>query len=110
MAQINIDNVLQVYRLFDERVAELRASLTSSAKLRDIPACADDPVSQDARRAFQPKIDAILDTHTAYLAEIVEARDRLKEAARSYGLVDDDTATSFSEGSSGRLPGRWNDR
>lgn len=62
--------------------------------LRSIPSCGDDPVSVDAVSVFQPKIDSIVEVHESYLHELVATRDRLKQAAQEYGLIEDEnTAT-----------------
>ncbi|OSY43461.1 hypothetical protein BG845_00404 [Pseudonocardia autotrophica] len=44
---------------------------------------------------FQAKINHIIDTHTAHLAELLEACRRLDEAAVQYGLVEADNTESF---------------
>ncbi|MBO4238749.1 hypothetical protein [Pseudonocardia alni] len=100
MAQIDVDNVLQVKRLFDERVDAARRTLAGSAALRAMPPCADDPVSKDAVVVFQPKVDALRKTHSDYVNELIEARNRLVKAVEEYGLTEDENAASFS-GSSG---------
>lgn len=96
MVQINVDNVMQVYRLFDDRVAQLQDGFKLAAQLRDIPACADDPISRDARELFQPKVNAIVDAHAAHAEEVIRARDRLREAAEQYGLLEDEAASAFT--------------
>lgn len=95
LLQIDIDNVMQVYRFFDHQATEMLKAQRRAAALRDIPACAGDPVSLDAAAIFQPKISAIADVHAAYVTEILEARDRLREAAQQYGLIEAGSAASF---------------
>lgn len=95
MAQINIDNVMQVYRIFDQQVLAMQRALQGASALRNIPTCGDDVISVDARSVFQPKIDQILAEHQRHLDEIREARDRLKDAARQYGLLEQDATSSF---------------
>lgn len=97
MAQIDIDNVLQVKRLFDERVDAGRRALVNSVALRSMPPCADDPVSQDAVTVFQPKIDVIRKAHSDYVNELIEARNRLVEAVQEYGLTEDENVADFSD-------------
>lgn len=96
MIQIDISNVMEAYRLFDRQAASMQRTIQRSSSLRDIPACGEDVISVDARALFQTKIDEILDAHIAHLDELREARDRLREAAEQYGLVDEQTATGFS--------------
>lgn len=100
MAQIDADNVLQVKRLFDERVDAARRTLADSVALRAMPPCADDPVSKDAVVVFQPKVDVLRKTHSDYVNELIEARNRLAKAVEEYGLTEDENKASFS-GSSG---------
>lgn len=89
MTQVTVDSVLAVHARLAVRADEVFAVLDRAGALRDIPAAADDPVSRDARDAFQRKIDAILDKHWAYHRELGEAVSRLREAAREYGHTDD---------------------
>ncbi|GAA1392883.1 hypothetical protein GCM10009613_38670 [Pseudonocardia kongjuensis] len=95
MTQIDITNVMKVHAVLEQRALSIQKALKDSAWLSDIPRCGDDPVSVDAQSMFQRKIDQILTTHEAYLAELNEACTRLKEAAVQYGLVEDETAGSF---------------
>ncbi len=94
MLQVNADNVMDVYQRLDDRVRQMQARRRAMWNLRSMPACADDPVSVDAVVVFQPKINRIVDTHENYLNEMRDARDRLKQAAQEYGLIEDEnTAT-----------------
>lgn len=94
MLQINIDNVASVYQRMDEQVRTMQESRWIASRLRSLPPCGDDPVSRDAVTVFQPKVDTIVGTHENYLREVVDARDRLKQAAQEYGLIEDEnTAT-----------------
>lgn len=106
LLQIDIDNVMQAYRFFECQAHEMLEAQRRASALRDIPACAEDPISLDAVAVFQPKIDAIADVHAAYVTEILEARDRLREAAQQYGLIDAGTAGSFGSARSAPQAGR----
>lgn len=94
MMHVNADNVMDLYQRLDDRVRQMQARRRAMWNLRNMPACADDPVSVDAVFVFQPKINRIVDTHEDYLNEMRDARDRLKQAAQEYGLIEDEnTAT-----------------
>ncbi|BBG04286.1 MULTISPECIES: hypothetical protein [Pseudonocardia] len=96
MTQINITNVLQARAALMEQVDSIQFALNNaSLDLTAIPRCGDDPVSRDAQKIFQAKINHILDTHGAYLVELYEACARLDEAAVQYGLVEGDNTESF---------------
>lgn len=94
LLQINVDNVMDVYSRMDEQARVLQKGRFTADLLRKIPPCGDDPVSLDAVGVFQPKVDLITGVHLDYLLEVREARDRLKQAAQEYGLIEDEnTAT-----------------
>lgn len=95
MTQIDIGNVLQVRDALAQQARAIQQALEGAGKLTDIPRCGDDPVSRDAQKMFQREIDRIIAAHKAHIAELDEACARLGEAARQYGLTDDDTAASF---------------
>lgn len=96
MVQISRDNVAQVHRNLSDRCAEAEVALQSVADLLEVPACALDPVSQDARVIFQAKVAGIVDVHTALLNELIIARDNVAEAAASYGVSEEETAAKVS--------------
>lgn len=83
-------------RLFAAQADALCTALTGADWLRDIPRCADDPVSADAKVLVQAKVDRILDAHWAHLAEIAEAAARLREAALQYRYTEDDLAGALA--------------
>ncbi|WP_226361550.1 PE domain-containing protein [Pseudonocardia sp. ICBG1142] len=94
MLQVDVENVMAVYQRLDEQVRALRTKRHDVLNLKNVPPCAEDPVSLDAVTVFQPKIDSITKIHAEYVTEIAEARDRLKRAAQEYGLIEDEnTAT-----------------
>ncbi|WP_337830874.1 hypothetical protein [Pseudonocardia sp. TMWB2A] len=95
MLQVNIENVMKVYQRLNDQVRNLRSGGQTADQLRIIPPCGQDPVSLDAVTVFQPKIDSITRTHTEYVTEVVEARDRLKSAAQEYGLIEDENAATL---------------
>lgn len=95
MTQIHIDNVRQVRAALAHQVHSIQRALNDADDLNRIGRCGDDPVSRDAQRMLQAKIDTIVAAHRAYVVELEEACAWLDEAARQYGLTDDDTAASF---------------
>lgn len=113
MAQVNADNVLAVYRVLQQQSETMLTALGHAAWMNDIPRCANDPVSEDAKRLFQPKVMAIIATHTAHCNEIREAATRLHEAARQYGFTEDQIETSLRSYATpavgGAAPEGWKD-
>ena len=95
MAQVGVDNVLAVHAMLAAQAEAMNAALRAADWMRDIPRCADDPVSVDAKAVFQLKIDQILDVHDAHLEEIVEAAGRLREAAYEYRYTEADIETAL---------------
>ncbi|WP_226354336.1 hypothetical protein [Pseudonocardia sp. ICBG601] len=95
MTQVDVGNVMAVYRRLDEQVQAMRTRRHGALNLKNVPPCGDDPVSIDAVTVFQPKIDSITKTHDDYVAEVAEARDRLKRAAQEYGLIEDENAATL---------------
>jgi hypothetical protein len=95
MAQVGPENVLAVHAILAAQAEAMNAALSAADWMRDIPRCGDDPVSIDAKAAFQPKIDRILQVHRAHLDEVTEAVDRLREAALQYRYTDDDIAAAL---------------
>lgn len=94
MLQIDPGNIMGVYRRMDEQFRAMQRVRQQVANLKNVPPCGADPVSLDAVAVFQPKIDSITSAHVDYMDEVQEARDRLKQAAQEYGLIEDEnTAT-----------------
>jgi hypothetical protein len=95
MAQVNAANILMVHRALRGQADAMQAALIEAAWLHDIPTCADDPVSKDAKLQFQPKISEILEIHTAHYNEVAEAAERLREAATEYGFTEAEVERSL---------------
>jgi hypothetical protein len=96
MAQVHVDNVLAVHALLTAQAESMSRALRGANQLRAVPRCADDVVSVDAQKLFQAKIDQILDIHQAHLDEVVEAAERLREAALQYRYTDADIAGALA--------------
>lgn len=97
MTQIDVGNVRQVRAALLYEMDSIQRALRDAGDLRAIPRCGDDPVSRDAQRMFQAKINHIIDTHQARVDELHEACERLDLAAQAYGLVEERNATSFRD-------------
>jgi hypothetical protein len=89
MVQITTGNVVQVHAILAAQAERMYTALKDAEWLRNLPAVGRDPVSLDAKRAFQPKVNHILDIHWAHYVEVREAADRLLVAARQYGHAED---------------------
>lgn len=96
MTQIHVDNVLQVHGVLASEADAIEKVLFEANWMRNIPRCADDPISINARDAFQKKIDQILDVHQAHHDELTEAVVRLRQAAREYEFTDDEVLVVFN--------------
>ncbi|MFE7199860.1 PE domain-containing protein [Pseudonocardia alni] len=90
MTQISVESVMAVLALYSSRLVAAQAAVRTASDLRAIPACADDPVSQDARDLFQRKVDSIRDTHVDYVNELQKTCTDLQGAARAYGFTEDE--------------------
>lgn len=104
MLQVSPANVLQVRAAF---VVQRQAIETATAQARrdfSIVECGGDPVSRDYTPEFRRKLFAIAEVHQRHAEEIAEAIQRLDEAAREYGLVEDEVTDSFA--GAGGLPER----
>ncbi|MBP2367083.1 PE domain-containing protein [Pseudonocardia parietis] len=98
VAQVNVDNVLQVAGLLRNQADVIERNLTErSWQLRVIP-CGLDPVSQDARALFQSKIDQVLEVHWAHCAELRAAVEALRQNAVRYDFTETELARAFGEG------------
>ncbi|MFP5023252.1 hypothetical protein [Pseudonocardia phyllosphaerae] len=90
MVQINPDNVLQAHAVFASHAEAILRQLVRASFWRRVDRPGDDPISVDAQRLFQDKIDTILDVHRAHYEEILEVARRLKEAALQYQFTEDE--------------------
>ena len=96
---------LQVNR---ETVLKARAALLAEAdrldaQLRDkryefggVGLCGGDPVSPEAARAFDERIDALAQGCFEYNRDLRSSAAALDATARAYGYSDDEIAASFS--------------
>lgn len=96
MTQIHVGNVLQVHGLYASEADAIRRVLLDADWMRNIERCADDPISRDAQKLFQEKIDRIFATHYAHVMELLEAVTRLRYAAREYAFTDGEILEVFN--------------
>ncbi|OLM17685.1 hypothetical protein Ae707Ps1_1944c [Pseudonocardia sp. Ae707_Ps1] len=95
VAQVHVDNVLQVAALLRKQADDIEEAITSNSQRLQVIACGGDPISRDARDSFQRKIDAIVDVHWAHHDELRAAVDALHATARGYGFTDADIERTF---------------
>lgn len=95
LSQVNAENVLAAAALFQKQADDLRARLHGASQELQVGRCGGDPVSADAQRMFQARIDQIIRVHWAHHEELTAAVAALRAAARSYGHTDADIARAF---------------
>lgn len=57
--------------------------------------CGGDPVSADAKAAFNERAAALVDSHALYILDLRQLAIAVAESARYYGVSDDDIARSL---------------
>ena len=99
---------LQVNR---ETVLKARAALLAEAARLDVEIgqrmhayggvglCGADPVSPEAARAFNERIDSLVANCRAYNGELRAVASALDANARAYGYTEDEIAASYRPGS-----------
>lgn len=98
VAQVNVDNVLQVGALLRKQADDLKAGLVRAGQDLVVQRCGDDPVSRDAQQLFQAKVEQILAVHWAHWREIMAACDALRSSAHGYGHTEAAVVASFGPG------------
>ena len=89
VAQVNVDNVLQVAAVLRRQADDMAERLFAADQDLRVRPCGDDPVSRDARDLFQAKIDQIMAVHWAHWTEVTAACEALRSTARDYGHTED---------------------
>lgn len=97
VAQVNVDNVLQVARLMREHADAIERQILDSGWQLQVGRCGDDPVSKDAQQLFQAKIDRITAVHWAHCAELREVVNALRTAADQYSFTDMQLEAAFGK-------------
>ncbi|ALE74162.1 hypothetical protein AD006_23800 [Pseudonocardia sp. EC080610-09] len=95
VAQINVDNVLQVAALLRRQADQMERALVKADRELRVEPLGADPVSRDAAESFRPKIRRILDLHWAHCEEVRSAVEALRRCAFDYGFTDTDLDASF---------------
>ncbi|ODU02777.1 MAG: hypothetical protein ABS81_16465 [Pseudonocardia sp. SCN 72-86] len=91
---IDRENVLQVGAVLVGEVRRLRQVLQAHGGDR-MELCGGDPVSADAKQAFNQRAEALVALYKTYVDDLQALSDAVAEAARSYGVADADIATVF---------------
>ena len=95
MAQVDATNVLAVRNQLRFQAEEMQQALREAAHCFPVKPCGRDVVSLDAATLFDEKVQHLVEIHVAHLNEVVEAAERLHEAALQYGYTEDSIQTSF---------------
>lgn len=95
VAQVNVDNVLDVPALLRRQADSMELALYDAQRSLRLVPLGQDPVSRDATSLFQTKIDQILAVHWAHHTELCTAVDALRACALEYGFTDLDLESSF---------------
>ncbi|RTL62929.1 MAG: hypothetical protein EKK42_29985 [Pseudonocardiaceae bacterium] len=91
---IDRENVLKVAAVLTAEADRLQRSLNEDGKQR-LGLCGGDPVSRDAKRAFDQRADLLVDWHQKYVDDLRLLAASVRQAARSYGHSEADIAASF---------------
>lgn len=95
LSQVTVDNVLKVAQAFQKHADDIEYVLLVHSKDLVLQPCGGDPISADACRRFQPKIDEIVATHRAHAEELRAAVAALERSAASYGYSDLEIASAL---------------
>ena len=95
VAQVTVDNVLQVAARLRRQADAMELELYARTPSLKVTPCGLDPVSEDARVLFQKKIDEIVAVHWQHHDELRAAVDALRRSAIDYGFTDADLETTF---------------
>ena len=94
--QVNSDTVLQARAAVLAEAYRLRTSIQVNSVKAHIGLCGDDPVSHDAKAAFNERIDALLGQCRQYTDDLEAAGHALGDTARTYGYTEDEITASFT--------------
>lgn len=101
LLQVHVGNVLQVRAAYLRQRDAVDTAVVNARRDFSLRPCGGDPVSNDYTPEFQSKLTAIADVHERHVRELDDAIERLEDAAREYGLTEDQIRDSFSG------TGRW---
>lgn len=96
---VNHDNVLAAAKIIQTQINSLLDVVTLNRGSLVIDPAAEDPVSQDAARAWNFRLVGADDSYSAridqYLQSLLKVVGQLKDSAKTYGFNDQDIAASF---------------
>lgn len=94
--QVNRENVLGVYQVLANEALRLRKVVQDNGYKLEIGLCGGDPVSHDAQRGFNAKLDRLRSQCISYVASLANAAEQLKRAAQAYGYTEDEINASLT--------------
>jgi hypothetical protein len=86
--QVNRENVLGVYSVLANEARRLALVMDEQGHKLKIEPCGGDPVSYDAERGFNTKLDNLRAQCNSYVYSLANAAERLKDAAQAYGYTE----------------------
>ncbi len=96
LLQVNADNILGVHQAFRQHADDLQFELQQISNSVQVGLCGGDPTSIDAAKAFNGKIDQLLDAHWQQWEELSTVASLLRATARSYGKTEEEITASLS--------------
>jgi uncharacterized protein YukE len=93
--QVNPENVLRVRATLLAESDRLSAAIERGGQGDWVGFCGGDPLSADARAAFNERIDDVAGQCRAYADSLRAAGDSLEQVARDYGHTDAAIAASY---------------
>ncbi len=95
--QVDRDNVLKARSAILTEARRLQTAVRIRTPGIWVGLCGGDPVSKDAKEAFNERIKALVDHCMQYALDLETAGYTLDDIARSYGHTEDDIAASFKQ-------------
>lgn len=96
--QVNPDNILKVRKVFLDEAARIREFLQSlQSDGQYVGLCGGDPLSIEAARAFNRRIDRELRQARRYGEQLEAAGRSLEKIARDYGYTEAQIRASFNQ-------------
>lgn len=92
--RIDRDNVLAVAKALSAEAARLTEVLSQNGQAR-ADLCGGDPVSKDAKRAFNQRAEMLVDSYMTYVKDLGQLAVAVAESARAYGVSEEDIARSL---------------
>ena len=99
--QVNRENVLGVYQVLAYEALRLRQVMDEQGHKLEIEPCGGDPVSYDAERGFNAKLNRLRIQCNDYVDSLTNAAEQLRQAAQAYGYTEAQIDGSFRTASTG---------